>query len=133
MNLGYEDIELVGDIVDIEVQLTERIEDIFRGKVLDIEVSDEGDDFVAFAALERNFDGSRIVTGVVCLVRGQEGGPPHYRIKEMSENEDPVASFASERILDLLTEPLTDGAAKWRHRCLTGEPFPDLIVHLGHH
>lgn len=56
--------------------------------MLDTEVSEEGDDFVAFAAVERNFGSSWIVTGVVCLVREQEGGPPHYQIKEMSENED---------------------------------------------
>jgi|APCry1669192647_1035423.scaffolds.fasta_scaffold25607_2 hypothetical protein len=61
MNLGYEDIELVDDTLDIEAQLTERIEEIFRGEALDIEVSEEGDDFIAFAAVERNFDGSRTV------------------------------------------------------------------------
>lgn len=75
---------------------------------------------------KRGGDGSRIVTGV-SLVRGLEDGPPHYRIKEMSENEGPVASFASERILDLLTEPVTDQAAGVEASLPDRRPTPGFI------
>ncbi len=104
-----------------------RVAETSGSSVFDIEVLEDAGDLVAFAAVETCQVGTKTVTGIVCLVDlNEERGSPYYFIKEMFENEGPVAAFCSDRILDLLTEPETGMAAAWRDRCRTGEPFSDV-------
>jgi hypothetical protein len=82
---------------------------------------------VIFAAV-RSAEGDRVF-GLVLLAERSEGV---LFTKPIAEDMGPAEDFCPERILDLLTEPGNDNAARWRERCRArlarGRPKPGDVV-----
>ncbi len=111
--MSYHDIKISGDIVEaLEAWVVREY-----GNMVDIEVGGINEDefaAVGYAAVAN--EGS--VEAIILLIQHDpEGGPDHYRLKDMVESEGPIVDFCPERILDQLTPTEDHMANHWRERC----------------
>lgn len=65
----------------------------------------------------RKNDGTRRVFAMVILTEVHRDRDYGFCWKEISEDMGPFACDCPVRILNLLTEPTNEAAAKWRHKC----------------